>query len=274
MRRDTVALTIAGSDSGGGAGIQADLKTFSACGVFGTSVITAVTAQNLDGVYAIQAVDADMVRRQLRAVLDGFPVTVAKTGMLFSKEIIEVVAKELEAQPHIPLVVDPVFAATSGGRLICDDAIESLRTRLFPRAFLITPNIPEAEALLNESLDGEEHLEAAAQTLFQRIQVPILLKGGHLQGRAVDVLATHAGIKSFSIPMVRGVNNHGSGCTFASAAAAWLARGAGLEAAVAAAKEYTSRTLIYSLSLGPNIQVINHFWRVPDPERDPEHESE
>ncbi|MBN1197295.1 MAG: bifunctional hydroxymethylpyrimidine kinase/phosphomethylpyrimidine kinase [Candidatus Aminicenantes bacterium] len=274
MRRDTVALTIAGSDCGGGAGIQADLKTFSACGVFGASVVTAVTAQNLEGVYAIQAVDADVVRQQLRAVLQGFPVKVVKTGMLLSTEIIEVVATEFEAQLHVPLVVDPVFAATSGARLICDDAIESLCQRIFPRAFLITPNIPEAEALLDERLEGREHLEEAAKRLYQRFQVPILLKGGHLQGRAEDVLATHAGVKSFTIPMVRGVNNHGSGCTFASAVAAWLARGAGLESAVAAAKEYTSRTLIYSLRLSPGIQVMNHFWRIPDPERDFEHEAE
>ena len=272
MRRDTVALTIAGSDSGGGAGIQADLKTFAACGVFGASAITAVTAQNLDGVYAIQAVDADVVQRQIRAVLDGFPVKAVKTGMLFSQEIIEVTASEMEHHAEIPLVVDPVFAATSGGRLIRDDAIQALRERLFPRAALITPNIPEAESLLDENLSNEADLVTAAQALYQHYQVPILLKGGHLQGRAQDVLVTDGGVKTFSIPMVRGVNNHGSGCTLASAVAAWLARGYVLEDAVSAAKEYTSRTLIYSLSLGPDTQVMNHFWRTPDPQGDIEHE--
>lgn len=263
-----MAVTIAGSDSGGGAGIQADLKTFSACGVFGASVITAVTAQNLDGVYAIQAVEPDVVLRQLRAVLDGFPVKAVKTGMLFSREIIRAVAAELADRPRIPVVVDPVFAATSGGRLIREDAVESLIDRLFPLAALVTPNIPEAEALLGKELASPEHLEAAAQTLYQRFNVPVLIKGGHLRGAALDVLVTDTGVRKFVIPMVNGVNNHGSGCTFASAVAAWLARGAGLEDAVSEAKEYTSRTLIYSVKLGPGQQVMNHFWRIPDPHGD------
>lgn len=269
MRKEAVALTIAGSDSGGGAGIQADLKTFSACGVFGASVVTAITAQNLEGVYAIQPVEPRVVLQQLRAVLEGFPVKAVKTGMLFSREIIEVVAEELKRHPEIPLVVDPVFAATSGGRLIREDAVASLRVRLFPLAALITPNIPEAEALLGEKLTGgSEGMEEAAEALYARFNVPVLLKGGHLADMAVDVLAGEAGTRSFAIPMVRGVNNHGSGCTFASSTAAWLARGSDLEEAVSRAKEYTSRTLIYSLRMGDGVQVMNHFWRIPDPEED------
>jgi len=269
MRKETVALTIAGSDSGGGAGIQADLKAFSACGVFGASVVTAVTAQNLDGVYAIQPVEPRVVLQQMRAVLDGFPVKAVKTGMLFSREIIEIVAEELERHPEIPLVVDPVFAATSGGRLIREDAVTSLRERLFPLAALITPNIPEAEALLDgKPVDNRERMEETAEALFKRFGVPVLLKGGHLTGMAVDVLAGKTGTRSFAIPMVSGVNNHGSGCTFASATAAWLARGADLEEAVSKAKEYTSRTLIYSLRMGEGVQVMNHFWLIPDPEGD------
>ena len=269
MRKEAVTLTIAGSDSGGGAGIQADLKAISACGVFGASVVTAVTAQNLQGVYAIQPVEPRVVLQQLRAVLEGFPVKAVKTGMLFSREIIEVVAQELTRHPGIPLVVDPVFAATSGGRLIREDAVASLRERLFPLAALITPNIPEAEALLERKLaGGAGEMEEAAQALHRLFGVPILLKGGHLKEMAVDVLAGENGVKSFVIPMVGGVNNHGSGCTFASAAAAWLARGADLEEAVSRAKEYTSRTLIYSLRLGEGVQVMNHFWLIPDPEGD------
>lgn len=261
MRRETVALTIAGSDSGGGAGIQADIKTFSACGVFGASVITAITAQNLDGVSAIQPVNPEVVSAQLEMVLAGFPVRAVKTGMLFSREIIEIVAGILQGHPEIPIVVDPVFAATSGSRLIREDAVSALVELLFPRALLVTPNLPEAEILLGEKGIGVEDMGSAATRLRKKLGVNVLLKGGHLKDTALDVLATDRGVRTFEIPRVEGVNSHGSGCTFASAVAAFLARDFSLEAAVEAAKEYTTRTLIYSLPLKNGLQVMNHFWR-------------
>ncbi|MCU0288050.1 MAG: hydroxymethylpyrimidine/phosphomethylpyrimidine kinase [Acidobacteria bacterium] len=227
------ALTIAGSDSGGGAGIQADLKTFSAFGVFGTSVITAVTAQNLKGVFAIQPIDPEVVQKQLMAVLEGFPIKAIKTGMLFSAEIIAIIADTL-ANPqyaHIPIIIDPVFAATSGGKLIKDEAIRVLTGKLFPKAALITPNMPETEILLDQHLETPGHLEQAAIELFTRFNVPVLM------------------------------NNHGSGCTLSSAIAGSIAGGQGrltLSEAIHIAKMYITRALENSLELSPGLRVINH----------------
>ncbi len=259
MIKNCAALTVAGSDSGGGAGIQADLKTFSAFGIFGTSVITAITAQNLDGVTAIQAVDTDVVRKQLIAVLDGFPIKAIKTGMLFSAEIIGVIAGVLARNRAIPLVIDPVFAATSGSRLIRDDAIAALTEKLFPLAALITPNMPEAEILLDERLETLPQLEKAAGELFHRFHVPVLMKGGHLQDKAVDIFFAGEGVTVFESDMVTGVNSHGSGCTLASAIAAGLSCGESLPEAVRGAKEYITRVLTDALQLSHDLQVINHF---------------
>ncbi|MCP5105075.1 MAG: bifunctional hydroxymethylpyrimidine kinase/phosphomethylpyrimidine kinase, partial [bacterium] len=181
------ALTIAGSDPGGGAGIQADLKTFSAFGVYGTSVITAVTAQNRNGVTAIQPVEPGVVQKQLEAVLETYPIKAVKTGMLFSSEIIETIAAVLSTHSPIPLVIDPVFTATSGRKLLQDDAVESLKEKLFPLATLITPNIPEAEILTGEPLRNTREMERAVSRLYRKYHVPVLLKGGHLPDRAVDI---------------------------------------------------------------------------------------
>lgn len=263
MIENCAALTIAGSDSGGGAGIQADLKTFSALGVFATSVITAVTAQNLSGVTAIQSIDPEVVQKQLLAVLGGFPIRTIKTGMLFSVEIIEVIGNNLSRSPYreIPLVIDPVFASTSGSRLIKDNAIERLKEKLFPLADLITPNMPEAEILTGETLNQRGDLEQAGQKLFQRFGVPVLLKGGHLQDRAVDILVDRQGMEVFESGLVEGVNNHGSGCTLASAIAAALARGQSLRQAVGTAKDYITHALNDALQLSTSLRVINHFPR-------------
>jgi hydroxymethylpyrimidine/phosphomethylpyrimidine kinase len=259
MNSNCAALTIAGSDSGGGAGIQADLKTFSAFGVFGTSVITSITAQNLKGVTAIQAVDIDVVRKQLSAVLEGFPVKAIKTGMLFSKEIIGTTAEVLKNYRNTPLVIDPVFAATSGSRLIHEDAIGELIETLFPMATLLTPNMPEAEILLEESLETPQQLERAARQLYKRFNVPVLMKGGHLQGMAQDFFFDGEKLMVFESESVPGVNTHGSGCTLASAVAAALALGHSLEEAVGTAKNYITHTLKDSLQLSPDLRVINHF---------------
>jgi hydroxymethylpyrimidine/phosphomethylpyrimidine kinase len=261
MIKNCVALTIAGSDSGGGAGIQADLKTFSALGVFGTSVITAITAQNLNGVTAIQAIDPEIVKAQLLAVLSGFPVKGVKTGMLFSREIIEIVADTYSVYKHIPLVIDPVFASTSGSKLIQDSAISALETRLFPLAAVITPNLPEAEFLTGDKLSNLDDLKAAAENLFRKYNVPVLAKGGHLSDSANDVLFDSDGLTVYHRDLIQGVNNHGSGCVFSAGIAAELAKGANLRDAVAVAKDYLYNALKYSHQLKDNTRVIDQFWK-------------
>jgi hydroxymethylpyrimidine/phosphomethylpyrimidine kinase len=261
MVKNAVALTVAGSDSGGGAGIQADIKTFSACGVYGASVITAITAQSLEGVRAIQAVKPEVVEAQLRAVLEGYPVRAAKTGMLFSRAIIEAAADVFAGYRHIPIVVDPVFAATSGSRLIKPGAIRVLCRRLFPMAVLVTPNVAEAEYLLGGSLRTVDDLRDAGEALFRRYGVPFLMKGGHLPGEAVDLLVDGRGVKAFRAAAVHAVNSHGSGCTFSAAIAAYLARGRSLPVAVGEAKSFITASLRRPHYLRPGVRVINHFGR-------------
>ena len=261
MLKHAIALTIAGSDSGGGAGIQADIKTFSACGVYGASVITAVTAQNLEGVRAIQAVNPRVVEAQLLAVLEGYPVKAVKTGMLFNRDIIEVVAAVLAEYARIPLVVDPVFAATSGSRLIKPRAVRVLADRLFPLAVLVTPNLPEAEFLCGRKIGSLDELRQAGETLYKKYKVPFLMKGGHLPGRAVDLLVDGRGVKAYDADFVRGVNSHGSGCTFSAAITAYLARGRSLRVAVAEAKAFITASLRRPHYLKAGTRVIDHFHR-------------
>ncbi len=261
MLKNAVALTVAGSDSGGGAGIQADIKTFAACGVYGASVITAVTAQNLDGVRAIQGIRPAMVEAQLHAVLEGYPVKAVKTGMLFNRGIIEVVADVLKDHPGIPLVVDPVFAATSGSRLIKPQAIRVLCERLFPLAAVVTPNIPEAEFLCSGPIRSLADLREAGELLTEHYGVPFLMKGGHLPGDAVDLLLDERGGKYYQAPLVRRVNSHGSGCTFSAAIAAILAKGYNLRHAVEQAKVFISASLRQAYELRQGTRVINHFFR-------------
>jgi len=261
LRKNAAALTVAGSDSGGGAGIQADIKTFSALGVYGASVITAVTAQNLEGVRAIQALEPALVEAQLRAVLEGYPVKAIKTGMLFSKGIIEAAAGVLGSYSRIPLVVDPVFAATSGSRLIKPRAVRVLADRLFPLAALVTPNLAEAEFLCGGELRSLDDLGRAGETLFKRFGVPFLMKGGHLPGAAVDLLIDGRGMKTYAADRVPGVNSHGSGCTFSAAITAYLARGRSLRVAVAGAKTFITASLRRPHYLRPGTRVIDHFHR-------------
>jgi hydroxymethylpyrimidine/phosphomethylpyrimidine kinase len=261
LLKNAVALTIAGSDSGGGAGIQADIKTFSACGVYGASVITAVTAQNLDGVRAIQAIDPAVVEAQLRAVLEGYPVKAIKTGMLFNRDIIETVAAVLKEHRRIPVVVDPVFAATSGSSLIKPRAVRILRECIFPLAALVTPNLPEAEFLCGRELRSLGDLREAGEVLFKMYKVPFLMKGGHLPDGPVDLLVDGRGMKAYAADLVRSVNSHGSGCTFSAAIAAYLARGRSLRVAVDAAKAFITASLRRPHYLRPGTRVINHFHR-------------
>jgi hydroxymethylpyrimidine/phosphomethylpyrimidine kinase len=260
--KNSVVLTVAGSDSGGGAGIQADIKTFSACGVYGASVITAITAQNLEGVRAIQAVRPSVVEAQLRAVLEGFPVKAIKTGMLFSRGIIEAIAAVLEGHPGMPLVVDPVFAATSGSRLIKPQAIRVLCQRLFPLAALVTPNVPEAEFLCCGEIRSLADLREAGILLCDHYGVPFLMKGGHLtEAGAIDLLVDKKGVTAYRSAMVAGVNSHGSGCTFSAAIAASLAKGRPLRRSVAEAKAFFSGSLKRPHALKPGTRVIDHFQR-------------
>ena len=261
MKPQTVVLTIAGSDSGGGAGIQADLKTFSALGVYGASAITAITAQNLSGVTAIQGIDPDVVKKQLIAVLSEFPVKAAKTGMLYSKEIIEAIVEVLLQYQPLPLVIDPVFAATSGSKLIQDSAIETLKRKLFPLASLITPNMPEAEFLTGNNVRTLNDLRRASEEIYERYRVPVLAKGGHLGNIAHDILFDEHGMEMYPSDFIRGVNNHGSGCAFSAAIAAELAKGATLREAIAASKEFIFKALKYSHQLRDGVAVINHFWK-------------
>jgi hydroxymethylpyrimidine/phosphomethylpyrimidine kinase len=246
-----VVLSIAGSDSGGGAGIQTDLKTFHALGVFGTTAITCVTAQSPAGVRGIAAIDPEMVALQMRAVCEAFPVAAVKTGMLFSREIITAVADVLE-QVRIPcLVADPVMVATSGARLPRAEAVEALCARILPRATVITPNIPEAEALCGHPIANLAALRAAAAALSARFGTACALKGGHLESATVvDVLFCGGRLYEWSSERITAVETHGTGCTFAAALAAGLAVGRTLPEAVAAARAFVIRALTHPLQTG------------------------
>ncbi|MBD3217443.1 MAG: bifunctional hydroxymethylpyrimidine kinase/phosphomethylpyrimidine kinase, partial [candidate division Zixibacteria bacterium] len=240
-----VVLTIAGSDSGGGAGIQADLKTFASLGTFGTSAITSITAQNLEGVRSIQAIDTEIVKDQIEAVFEGFKVAAVKTGMLFSREIIKQVAELMRKYEIENLVIDPVFSATSGSRLIEDEGIEALTKELFPLAKVITPNIPEAEFLTGIEIKNREKMLESLDDLNKRYPGSVfVLKGGHLEDAAIDIYGGKTiAVNELKSEKVEGVNNHGSGCTFASAAAAFLARGYDVEESLNLAKNFISGAL-------------------------------
>lgn len=249
-----VVLTIAGSDSCAGAGIQADLKTFTAHGVHGLTAVTCVVSEIPGKVSRIHQVPADVIEDQIRILLDAYPVAVVKTGMLFNAEIIRLTADALRALPaerRPPLVVDPVMIASSGDPLITADAIAAYQDILFPMATLLTPNLDEAGALLGRSLADVSDLAPAAADLHARYGAAILLKGGHLKGAdAIDLLQTGSGVHTFSAPFIPGVETHGTGCTYSSAIAANLAKNPDLVAACASAKQYISMAIKDSLSWG------------------------
>ena len=267
MTTPAIALTIAGSDSGGGAGIQADLKSFAALGVYGASAITALTAQNTTGVRAIHDVPADMVRQQLEAVLEDLPVAAIKIGMLSRRETIDAVAGVIERlAPEVPVVLDPVMVASSGDLLLQQDAVEGLRRRLIPLAALTTPNLPELEVLTGE-LPGEsvEEMAAAGQKLLDDGGAAVLVKGGHMRGETCyDVLVTPG-----NPPMVlqstrlNSRNTHGTGCTLSSAIAALLAKGQPLADAVSGAHDYLQAALAAAVDMevGQGHGPVHHFHR-------------
>jgi hydroxymethylpyrimidine/phosphomethylpyrimidine kinase len=257
-----IALTIAGSDSGGGAGIQADLKTFASLGVHGTSVITCVTAQNPVAVSGIQACAPEMVWRQLEAVYSELQPSAAKTGMLYSASLIRTVTDFLKSCPRTPLVVDPVMIATSGSRLLKPASIELLRKRLLPLATLVTPNLQEAELLTELRLRTVEDLRTAAKALCEHHGCPALIKGGHLRGvkEAVDIFYDGHTELLLTAPFLRGVRTHGTGCTYSAAITALLAQGVPLSQAVQHAKEYITQAIARHQLIG-GYSVLNSFWR-------------
>jgi hydroxymethylpyrimidine/phosphomethylpyrimidine kinase len=248
----SVALTVAGSDSGGGAGIQADLKVFAALGVHGTSAVTCLTAQNPRRVLAVEACSPGFLRRQLEAVFAELRPSAAKTGMLYSEAIIREVAAFLRRTPRIPLVVDPVMVASSGARLLKTSAVEALCSKLLPLAALVTPNLAEAEILARQALRSPEDMRAAARRLHERFGCAVLVKGGHLRGcnEAVDILYDGQQEWLLNAPFVRGVKTHGTGCTYSAAITAFLARGHRLPQAVQEAKGYITRAIASSRRAG------------------------
>jgi hydroxymethylpyrimidine/phosphomethylpyrimidine kinase len=243
------ALSVAGSDSGAGAGAQADLLTFAAHGVFGTTAITCLTAQNPEGVTGVHAATAEFVRHQIEAVLRYFPVRAAKTGMLLDAGIVATVAKVFSEHRRIPLVVDPVMVATSGAVLLRDDAIDAMTRKLFPVGRLITPNLDEGAVLLGRRPENRRELIEAAVTLSERYETSVLLKGGHLRGRRLtDVLACPGEkVRIFEGARIARVDTHGSGCTLSAAITANLALGWDLPTSVAMARRYLRKGMIHPL---------------------------
>ncbi len=256
-----VALTIAGSDSGGGAGIQADLKTFAALGVHGCSVITALTAQNTVTVTAIHDVAPDFVRAQFDAVMPDLRPTAAKTGMLSSPEIIETVARAVEDYGLEQLVVDPVMVAKGGAKLLRDEAVAALRSRLLPLASVITPNLPEAEVLLGRQVNTLDERRQAAIDLQALGPQAVVVKGGHADGASIDVLFDGEDLIELPGERIPTDNTHGSGCTFSAAIAAGLAKGLPIRLAVAEAKEFITGAIASSIEAGDGHGPVNPLWR-------------
>jgi hydroxymethylpyrimidine/phosphomethylpyrimidine kinase len=252
-----VALTIAGSDSGGGAGIQADLKTFAFLGVHGTSAITAITAQNTTGVIGILELPVALIAQQIDAVVDDIGVQAAKTGMLSSAEIIATVADALERHHIELLVVDPVMVAKGGAKLLREDAVDALRSRLIPLAAVVTPNMPEAEVLLGRTIHTLEERRQAARDIVAMGARAAVVKGGHAEGDATDVFFDGSRLLELRGDRITTANTHGSGCVFSAAITAGLARGQDTATAVHEAKEFITRAIAASLELGHGHGPVN-----------------
>ena len=258
------ALTIAGSDSSGGAGIQADLKTMISNGVYGMSAITALTAQNTTGVSAIMEVTPEFLEEQIKMCVTDIMPNAVKTGMVASSKLIEVIAKSIKKYKLQNVVVDPVMVATSGAKLITDEAIQTLKENLLPLATLITPNIPEAEILCGFSINSKEDMEKAAKDIFQKYGCAVLLKGGHNLNDANDFLLTRDEEVWFSGKRINNPNTHGTGCTLSSAIASNLAKGNSLKDSVQNAKDYISNALSAMLDLGKGSGPLNHGYMIAE----------
>ncbi|MBO6178318.1 MAG: bifunctional hydroxymethylpyrimidine kinase/phosphomethylpyrimidine kinase [Selenomonadaceae bacterium] len=255
-------LSIAGSDSSGGAGVQADLKTMTAHGVYGMSAITALTAQNTTGVRSISEVAPEFLREEIRAVFDDIFPDAVKIGMVSSSALIEVIAEELERYKARHIVVDPVMVSTSGSVLMKDEAKKALTEKLFPLAEVITPNLSELGVLVGEEIKDIAGMEKAAVTLAKRYKVAVLAKGGHLTDDAVDILATKEGeTAKYAAKRADNPNTHGTGCTLSSAIASNLAKGETLKDAVKNAKQYVLGAIEANLDLGNGRGPLNHMYR-------------
>jgi hydroxymethylpyrimidine/phosphomethylpyrimidine kinase len=263
-KRPAVALTIAGSDSGGGAGIQADLKTFHAFGVFGTSAITAVTVQNTTGVTGVHAIPVDTVRAQIAAVADDLAPAACKTGMLATRELVQAVAAAIRKHRLPHYVLDPVMVATSGDRLLAEDAVTAILTELMPLATLATPNLDEAALLAGFAVGDVDDMHRAAAALVAAGAGAVLVKGGHLPGaEVVDVLHAGGAQAEFRRARVATRSTHGTGCTLSAAIAACLARGEALEPAVERSLEWVHRAIAAAPGLGRGNGPLNHFVPLP-----------
>jgi hydroxymethylpyrimidine/phosphomethylpyrimidine kinase len=263
-----VVLSIAGSDSSAGAGVQADLKTFSSLGVYGLTAITCVVAEIPGRISRIEPVSTDLVSEQIAVLWRNFPIAAAKTGVLYTAEIVEAVARSIadllgNSATPFPLVIDPVITATSGDRLLEPGAIELYESKLFPLATLITPNVDEAAKLLGQKIDDRQSMEKAARALARKYRVSILLKGGHVAGSsAIDLLFADGKITEFAAPFVRGVATHGTGCTYSAAITASLASGLMLEKAIGRAKKFVTASIAqhfrWTSSSGEYLDALNH----------------
>ncbi len=256
-----IALTIAGSDSGGGAGIQADLKTFAALGVYGISALTAITAQNTVGVRAVHELPPEFVGAQIDAVMEDIGADAAKTGMLANAAIVEMVAAKVRQHGIPNLVVDPVMVAKSGDQLLRRDAVQALKEQILPLAHVITPNIPEAEEIVGRRLETDDDFRRAAREIHALGPRYVVIKGGHREGDAVDLLYDGREFRTYTSPRYSTRHTHGTGCTFSAAIAALLARGLSAEEAVAGAKAYLTRAIEQAFPIGHGHGPVHHLHR-------------
>lgn len=255
-------LTIAGSDSSGGAGIQADLKTFAANGVYGMSVITAVTAQNTQGVLAVQDISIEVIRKQIEAIYEDIQVDAVKVGMVSRSETINAISGYLAKYRAFNVVVDPVMVSKSGFHLLQPEAVSALIEKLLPIAVLVTPNIPEAEIIAAMSIKNVSDMERAAARIYEMGPKNVLLKGGHLLDRATDVLFDGTKYLHLTAERISTKNTHGTGCTLSSAIAANLAKGCSIPDAVRQAKDYLTIAIRHSLDIGKGVGPTNHFYEL------------
>ena len=258
------ALTIAGSDSCGGAGIQADIKTMTANGVYAMSAITALTAQNTTGVSDIYEVSPEFLQAQLKAIFEDITPDAVKIGMVSSSDLIKTIAKSLKEYNGKNIVLDPVMVATSGAKLISDDAISTLKEYLIPLATVITPNIPEAEVLSEMEIHNEEEMIKAAAVISEKYDCAVLCKGGHSINDANDLLYRNGEYKWFYGKRINNPNTHGTGCTLSSAITSHLALGYDIAEAVKLSKEYITEAIAHSFDIGKGVGPVNHFYKFED----------
>lgn len=256
------AMTIAGSDSGGGAGIQADLKTFAALGVYGTSAITAVTSQNTQKVSDVLELPTSLIESQIDAIISDIGTDVVKTGMLSSADVIKTVARKIREHGLRRLVVDPVMVAKGGDRLLQEDATDTLKAQLIPLATVVTPNIPEAEVLVGYKIESLEDARRAAKDIVSMGAQNAVVKGGHLGGPPTDILYDGDEYRAFTARRIDTTSTHGTGCTFASAIAAGLAKGLNLRDAVGQAKQYVTGAINHAFPMGGGHGPLNHFYEL------------